>query len=278
MPLITNRMLRWKDTLFVNVQELGSGGSGRVLIAENSQTKEQVAIKIMKHKQISFFRREVESLRAVKGHPNIIEFHKAGMGKEHALIFMEPGGSDLSMYLQERGALQEEEARELFSQMLEALIFCHVNRQICHHDVKLENFLIDPNTKRVKLIDFGFSLNLKMARLTEDGKISNNYIFCSPAYASKQVLFKEAHHPEKTDVFGLGVCLYMMVCGVFPWCDPQDDLPTLKKNMLQCPLSFPPEISLSSPLTQILEGMLQLDEESRWALEEVRTNAWFNLS
>jgi len=243
-----------------------------VLVGEDSQTKEIVAIKIIKQGQI--FRREVSSLRSLKGHPNIIEIRKAGLGKEHGIIFMEVGGGcDLAAYLVEKGSLSEVDARDIFFQMFSAVNFLTKNH-ICHHDIKLENFVFDAETNRVKLIDFGYSVNLKSMKLTE-GKLSSSYSFCSPAYASKQVLFREVHDPEKTDVFGLGVCLYLLVTNQFPWSVEDDDLEILKKNMLEKPqLLFDHDLILSDDLKELLRGMLEINENQRWTLKEIEEHPW----
>jgi len=269
----SSRMFKWNNTLYINIQDVGEGGSGNVLIAQHSQTLEKVAIKIIKQKHLPHFRREIHSLRALKGHPNIIEFHKAGLGKEHGLIFMEAFGISFDNYLQLRGNLEELEARTLFRQMVEALEYCHA-LNICHHDVKLENFLIDPETQRVKLIDFGFSVDLANTRLF-DGKILGAYAHCSPAYASKQLLFHEAHDPQLTDVFSLGICLYFMVNAKFPWCASDDELSTLKRNILINPVTIREDLNLSSSFKDLVRRLLAIEESDRITLRTILDHPWF---
>ena len=66
-------------------------------------------------------------------------------------------GQILLSYLKEKKKLNEADSRKIFKQLLAAVSYCH-SKNIAHRDIKLENIIIDPNTKIIKLIDFGFSV------------------------------------------------------------------------------------------------------------------------
>jgi len=51
--------------------------------------------------------------------------------------------------------VSEEEAAKLFMQLISAMDYIH-NQDVAHRDIKLENILIENETKKLKLIDFGF--------------------------------------------------------------------------------------------------------------------------
>ena len=92
--------------------------------------------------------------------------------------------------------------------MAEALAYCH-SQNICHRDIKLENILVDEN-HNIKLIDFGFSLKCNnKARLTA---------YCgTPPYMSPEIAARSPYNGQTSDVWALGVALYLMLTGKFPF-------------------------------------------------------------
>jgi serine/threonine protein kinase len=226
--------------------------------------------------------------------------------------------------------IEEEYVRPLFFQMATAVWECH-SRRVFHHDIKLENFVLvpssqNPQNKEVKLIDFGFAVELG-GRTTEIGRTGrpkrpregeggeeeevrgrgrgrgrgdsgddtyiDNYFAGSPAYQSPQVLAKKAHSAAKTDVFSLGVCLFVMTFSCFPFCDvTKDSLEDLRRNISK-PLRFPSSPSSSGSslliyaggddktdqLTQsakeLLLGMLAFHEHKRLSMEQVLQHDFF---
>ena len=79
-----------------------------------------------------------------------------------------------------------------------------------HRDIKLDNILIDPVTKNIKIIDFGFSL---MANSLE--KIT---VFCgTPHYMDPDIVRKIAYSGFAADVWACGVILYIIYVGKWPF-------------------------------------------------------------
>lgn len=69
---------------------------------------------------------------------------------------MEDGGKlSLAGLLRKNKTIPEAETKKIFKQILLGIEYCH-KHHICHRDIKLENILVDTNS-RVKIIDFGFS-------------------------------------------------------------------------------------------------------------------------
>jgi len=80
---------------------------------------------------------------------------------------------------------------------------------ITHRDLKMENILIDCN-HNIKIIDFGFSiLAPRHIRLK---------IFCgTPSYMSPEIVRKQEYLGQPSDIWSLGIVLYSLLCGVFPF-------------------------------------------------------------
>lgn len=81
------------------------------------------------------------------------------------------------------------------------------DRNIIHRDIKLENILITKQ-RHVKLIDFGFSTEIFSASLQT---------FCgTPSYIAPEMIAKKGYG-RSVDVWALGITLYKMVSGHFPF-------------------------------------------------------------
>lgn len=68
-------------------------------------------------------------------------------------------GKSLYQFLKERPGkkLPEEEAKFIIKQIGECLHYIH-SKNITHRDMKLENIIINTKTKKITMIDFGFSI------------------------------------------------------------------------------------------------------------------------
>jgi len=79
-----------------------------------------------------------------------------------------------------------------------------------HRDLKLDNILMDFNSKNIKIIDFGFS-----QRVREDEKLS---IYCgTPHYMDPDIVRKTPYNPFAADVWACGVILYIIYVGKLPF-------------------------------------------------------------
>ncbi len=85
-------------------------------------------------------------------HRNIIKLHHAFLIKTNVVLIMEfAGGGDLMGYMKEKCSLKELEARNIFSQMMNAVGYCH-NKGIIHRDLKLDNLLFsNKEDKQIKV-------------------------------------------------------------------------------------------------------------------------------
>ncbi len=103
--------------------------------------------------------------------------------------------------------LNEDEGKIIFRQLVEALRILH-KHYVVHRDIKLENILVD-DKKKVKLIDFGFSVVLP-----PNYKLN---IFCgTPSYMAPEIVNKN-DYSFGVDVWAAGILLFKMLSGHFPF-------------------------------------------------------------
>jgi serine/threonine protein kinase len=171
---------------------------------------------------------------------------------------------DIYSFMQRnRFQFSEEHAFKLFKQMVSALKACHDNK-ICHHDMKLENCVINSNNE-MKLIDFAYALEWT----------DSNCVFAkfngSPAYSAPEILFRKPHNAS-VDIFGLGTCLYYMICQCFPFCDEENtSYEELCQNVRLFNLEFPEFVSPDAK--DLITKMLS--KENRISIQDIKHHNWY---
>lgn len=117
--------------------------------------------------------------------------------------------------------------------MVQGIYYCH-QRNVTHRDIKLENILLDETRERVKIIDFGFSTCIPHERKVK--------IFCgTPSYMAPEIVSKIEYSGPPADIWALGVLLYALLCGKFPFRGSNDK--ELYNNIKTQELQFPDHVS-----------------------------------
>ena len=101
-------------------------------------------------------------------HPNVIKlldyFEHA---QAYVMVLERPQyNKDLFDYITEKRRLDESEAKNIFRQVVEAVMYCE-SKGIFHRDIKDENILLDSMTGQVKLLDFGSGTILENTLYTD---------------------------------------------------------------------------------------------------------------
>lgn len=119
-------------------------------------------------------------------------------------------GGSLHFYLKQHAnrRLPEDEAKRIFKQVVEGIRYLH-NRCISHRDIKLENLLLDDDNN-IRIIDFGFSTCIPLDRKVK--------MFCgTPSYMAPEIVNKTEYCGPPADIWALGVLLFTLLCGGFPY-------------------------------------------------------------
>ncbi|XP_028718959.1 sperm motility kinase X-like [Peromyscus leucopus] len=189
---------------------LGQGQFSEVKWAFHIPTVSCVAVKILRNqkKYASLINSEISVMKSL-AHPNIIKLLHVVQTRETTYLVMEHASEgDLLHHVLELGALEESKAPRLFTQILHAVKYCHDNL-IIHRDIKANNILLD-HRGNVKLSDFG--LSTKVIPGQKLGDFCGTLHYCAP-----ELFGKEAYDGHATDIWSLGMLLFLMVAGHFPF-------------------------------------------------------------
>jgi serine/threonine-protein kinase len=197
---------------------LSSGGMGDVYVAVHADTGRKVALKVIKSEKahdadlVARFRTETGALAAVS-HPNVVTFLDSGVEGEQFFLVMELlAGKPLRSIM--TAPVEPKRALRIAADVCRALAAIHA-QGIVHRDLKPENvFLVDAvgHDEIAKLIDFG------IARLESAGPRSTmtGNVVGTPGYISPEQLRAEPA-TTSSDVYAVGVILYELVTGKFPF-------------------------------------------------------------
>ncbi|KAK4862170.1 hypothetical protein LT330_003308 [Penicillium expansum] len=259
---------------------IGAGSMGKVKLAKNTETGEQVAIKIVPRLSTEEHRTSRETERADRSkeirtareaaivslvnHPYICGMRDVVRTSYHwYMLFEYVNGGQMLDYIISHGKLKEKQARKFARQIASALDYCHRN-SIVHRDLKIENILIS-KTGDIKIIDFGLS-NLFSPR-------SLLKTFCGSLYfAAPELLQARQYTGPEVDVWSFGIVLYVLVCGKVPFDD--QSMPQLHAKIKKGVVEYPP--GLSAECRHIISRMLVTDPKQRASLAEIMSHPWMN--
>ncbi|KAL7669106.1 hypothetical protein ACOME3_009775 [Neoechinorhynchus agilis] len=260
-----------RDTLhsrFELLRTLGKGTYGKVKLARDRRTNEQVAIKTIRKSRIENphdLERMLREIRFMSGlnHPHVIKIKEVYESREKIILVMEyASGGELYEYLNIMKRIPEPEARSIFRQIVSAVHFLHKNR-IVHRDLKLENILID-DRGNIKLADFGLSNNWAPTRLLRT--------FCgSPLYASPEIVKGIPYYGPEVDCWSLGVLLYTLVYGSMPF--QGGDYNRLIHNISNGYFIIPKE---KSGAFMLIKRCLCVDPSKRATIDAIAEHWWVN--
>ena len=244
------------------VRLIGHGGMGAVYLARDLTLDREVAVKVVKTAESRevYDRLRREARTAAKlSHPNIVPLH--AFGEVEGLPYFVMGyvrGESLAERLRRDGRLTENEGRRIMAEVADALD--HAHRQgIVHRDVKPDNVLIDDESGRALLTDFGIAKAIGGGTMTDAGSVIGTPQFMSPEQASGR-----GNIDARSDIYSLGVLAYAMLAGRLPF-EGATTSEVLSKHITQEPApvrSLAPDVSEST--AQIVERCLAKDPANRW--------------
>jgi serine/threonine-protein kinase len=243
---------------------VGEGGFATVWRARDRQLERMVAVKVLRPDLGSLardrFQREARAVAAIH-HPAVIGVFEIGEHESvvwYSMPFID--GESLRARLERAGALPADEAVRILGVASDALGAAH-EAGVVHRDVKPDNVLLERDTGRVFLVDFGIAA---VATTTSDRLTSGGLLVGTPRYMSPEQLSPGGSVDARSDIYSLGLTGYELLAGEPPFTGP--NLAGLLVQQLTQP---PPSLAARAPHTpphvvRVIERCLEKAPEARW--------------
>ncbi|XP_077252929.1 serine/threonine-protein kinase GRIK1-like [Tasmannia lanceolata] len=270
---------------YVRECKIGSGSYGKVVLYRSNIDGKRYAIKVFHKSHLLKLRvapsetamtdvlREV-SIMKMLAHPNIVNLIEVidDPNTDHFYMVLEyvegkwiyegsgpPGGIAESTT---RRGIAEDTARRYLRGIVAGLMYLHAHN-IVHGDIKPDNLLVT-SSGTVKIGDFSVS------QVFEDSNDELRRSPGTPVFTAPECCLGLTYHGKVADTWAMGVTLYCMVLGQYPFLGDtlQDTYDKIVNNPLSLPDGIDPE------LKNLLEGLLCKDPGQRISLETVAVHPW----
>ena len=245
---------------------LGRGGMGTVFLARDVALDRPVAIKVLhpalaaREELREHFLREARTAARLS-HPNIVPIYAVDESAGHVYFVMGlVDGESAGARVRRQGPLANSEVESILRDVGWALSHAHA-MGIVHRDVTLDNILIERNTGRALLADFGIA-----AEIDHD---STSPLLGTPAYLAPELIHGSAPSPQ-SDLYALGVSAWALLAGRLPFTGDHTAA-VLVKHVAEAP----PSLAAAAPgasarLVRAVERALAKDS----ALRGESVEAW----
>jgi serine/threonine protein kinase len=262
------------------LEEIGSGGFGRVYRVRDLELEREVAIKVL-HPALTAdpgvmerFRREAQ-LAARLRHPNIVSVYdiQSRAGLQWYVMELVPG-ANLAQIVQWEGPFRLPRTVRILFEALDALGHAHT-LGLVHRDIKPENLLLEP-TGLLRITDFGLALALRGERFA--GATSRSG---TPQFAAPEQLLGERVDP-RTDLYSLGAVAYFTLLGRPPFEGPTPEVILAKQTIDDLPALRETRPDVPREIEDVLRRALRSDPAARFlnaaafreALDRVSGGVW----
>ena len=249
-------------------RELGRGGMGIVYLAREVRLARPVAIKVLprvlataKPELRERFVREAQ-MAAQLSHPHIVPIHHVDEAGEFVFFVMTYiEGETLGERLRTRGPMKPADATRMLREVGWALAYAHL-RGIVHRDVKPDNILLERESGRALVSDFGIAGAADTPSTADSGYVRGTVEYLSPEQASGEPV------DGRSDLYSLGVVGYYALSGRLPF-----DEPTAAATMVAHLSKRPAALAQAMPgvprvAAEAVERCLEKEPARRWASGE----------
>ncbi|PVU90086.1 hypothetical protein BB561_005025 [Smittium simulii] len=255
-PIAPTKAYGPKDFKFLAV--LGKGNFGKVMLAEEKETKMLYALKVLK-KQFIAENDEFESMRSEKRvlliankdrHPFLVGLHSCFQTSSRIFFVMEYiAGGDLMIHIQ-RQQFSERRAKFYACEVLLGLEYFHKN-SIVYRDLKLDNIMLGADG-HIKIADYGLCKEHMPYGAT-------THTFCgTPEFMAPEIVL-EQRYGKAVDWWAFGVLIYEMLLGQSPFRGEGEE--EIFDSILEDEVLYP--VNMSRDSVSICQELLERDPNKR---------------
>ena len=264
--------------------QFGSGTYGCVWEAKDRSSvqfaiKEIDKAKLVDDKELDHLEQEIQYQYCLR-HDGLVKLERVYVTPSSYFLVMEPvvgerlldiiagrkyADPEANVELTDGPPMPEDTARMYFQQLVDAILYMH-RQKVAHRDLKLENIIITAD-KKLKVCDFGLAVEFR----DEDTEEHMRTTFCGTyRYMAPEIFMGEEYSAQKADVWAMGVILYTMCTGRYPF--NSTNLSHLKQQITRDEPEYPDYFS--PELTDFLRNMLKKQPQERPDMEAVATYRW----
>jgi serine/threonine-protein kinase len=246
-------------------EEIGRGGMSVVYRARDRRLNRAVAIKVLPP-ELAYdpairlrFTREAQT-SAQLAHAHIVPIYDVG-DRDGIAYFVMPiiAGGNLAALLANEPHPPLAQVRAILTEVADALAYAHL-RGVIHRDIKPDNVLLDADSGRAMVTDFGIARAIEAGtRLTVTGNAIG-----TPTYMSPEQAMGEREVDGRSDLYSLGVLGYQMLTGRVPF-TAGNSMALLLKHVSEAPRPIA-DLRPEAPrgLREVIERAMQKAPDDRW--------------
>ena len=234
-------------------QEIYRGGKSLIYRGKRQKDNLPVILKVLNQDSPSaeerarfkteyFFTQKVEG-KGIIGVHDLLELQRT-----LAIVVEDFGGVSLSERLRQ-GSLSLEDFLETAIKITKSLAAIH-EQNVLHKDINPSNIIVNPDDKRLKIIDFGIST--KLPKESPLAKSPSTLEGTLPYISPEQTGRMNRSLDYRTDLYSLGITFYEMLMGFRPF-QSQDQMELIHCHLAKAPR---PPIELNDKIPKILSDLI----------------------
>ena len=290
-------VIDYQRSKYVLRKLLGEGATCKCYLGQkifdNKENSDSFAIKVFKPNFFPYYSNEVNILSKLSTNDNIIKLHEYGQGlisplskqenkdnvkEQKEKIFYEvmeyAVNGELKDHVQGTSTrIPEKISAKIFLKIVLIVKYLH-NNNITHCDIKPENVLLD-KYYRPLLNDFGFS------QLFEGNngdftlhKFAGSNIYCAP---ETRKAYTRGFDAIKNDIFSLGVLLFVITIGDFPFINTSfsdEKYKFIIKKNYERFWEFFNNIEISDEFKDLINNLIGLNPSQRFTIDQILDHPW----
>jgi len=227
-------------------------------------------------KMVYLIKKERELLSELKGCPFVVKCFASAQDENFLYLLLEfCSGGELEFHFRAQQTFSEETIRSYLTQIGVALEYMHTKYHIVHRDLKPENVLVD-DKGFCSIIDFNMA-----TKCDENLNVPNpqRQVVGTVPYIAPELLSGK-DHSNKVDYWSLGIMAFEFAHGKRPFRPSEGEGQNSKNKMLHVIKNTKLQSCLSTSLTEafsdLLVGLLQIDQTKRFGAEQFKNHKFFS--